>query len=350
MKKILTVYTGGTICSAPDGKKRALSLKLAESTILANFLGSDSSCAKYGEDLFYNSGLESEFQTLSENMTTFKLEKIVNHIKSFDMKKYCGIIVLHGTDTLAFTSNLFAFVFSDISVPVMIVSGNRPPMDKESNANDNFRTAVELIMEEIPPNVYVPYRNSDGKMYIHLGSTLLQCKDFSEDFFSASSDKTSIVNTSGAIQKEFFEKYRTFSDKRTEKNIFKGIADGSSVTTVFPYPGLNYKRISLENVDAILHASYHSQTVCVENDSEYSVVYLAQECKKWGIPLFIAPCTISDGQYSSVYDLAENTDAILLDMSFEAAYVKLLLAIGSGITQYDQIKAFVCDEINNEKI
>lgn len=183
MKKILTVYTGGTICSSPEDGQRKLNSTIAKRALICNYAASDSEYAPLTESLFADSGFDTEHQTLSENMTPARLSCILNHISGFSQKDYSGIIVMHGTDTLAYTAALFAFAFSNTGIPVMLVSGNRPPMDEKSNANANFRTAVELIMKNIAPNVYVPYRNSDGNTYLHLASTLMSCNNFSEDFF-----------------------------------------------------------------------------------------------------------------------------------------------------------------------
>ena len=345
-KKILTVYTGGTICTAPTAQGRELSPAVAKRALLLRFSESNSPFARHCEELFVDSCMPSEYQTLSENMTLSKLERIIEHIKSFDLESYRGVIILHGTDTLAFSSAMLSFAFCDTQVPIMLVSGNRPPMDNESNANANFSAAAELIMKGIAPNVYVPYRNSDGSVYLHLGSSLMQCANYSEDFFSA-------PNRSFVLDDAILENCAEISSKRKKINTPQKL-DGKALL-LYPYTGLDYARISLDGICGIIHGSYHSGTVCIERNDESgeystrSILYLADRCKRAEIPLFVAPSRLDTEQYSSVYDLCKNSEATLLDMTAESAYAKLILGISNGYFG-KELKRFMLEEINNEFI
>ena len=355
MKKILTVYTGGTICCASDGEKRNLSPALSKRALLADFAVSSSPFAGLSNDLFEDSGLCEKNQTLSENITFSKLEYIVNHIKSFDFSKFSGIIVMHGTDTLAFTAALFSFVLRETDIPIMLVSGNRPPSDPLSNAGANFRAAVDLILNSIAPNVYVPYKNSDGNMYLHFGNRLMQCTSFSEDFFSAP-HRTGLLVNNGTLCENDRNLCADFSNKRsrqeTSDNEFTFVSD--SVMLINPYTGLDYSHISLDGIKAVIHGTYHSGTVCVERNREdekyssHSIIYFAEKCKTADVPLFIAPCKLDDDQYSSTFDLSKNTGAFLLNMTTEAAYAKAITAVsyclcGTGLPLFMSLD--LCGEI-----
>jgi len=338
MKKILTVYTGGTICSAPTGECRELSPKIAKRALLRKFAESSSPYALFATELFEDSDLPEEYMTLSENMTLSRLSGIIEHIKSFDAEKYSGIIVMHGTDTLAFTAAFFAFVFANTKIPIMLVSGNRPPMDEKSNAADNFSAAVSLIAEGISPNIYVPYKNSDGKIYVHLGSNIMQCGDFSEDFFGADVKKTFLLGEAIPPQR------RTANEN--ELNL-QDVSD--KVLIIRPYTGLNYSRISLDGIKAVLHGSYHSGTVCVSAESDFSALSFAKRCDKSGIPLIIAPSRLDENQYSSAFELSENSNSLLLNTTLEAAYAKLILGLSQGLDGAS-LSTFMLTEINNELI
>ncbi|MBQ2661932.1 MAG: asparaginase [Clostridia bacterium] len=348
MKKILAVYTGGTICSAQNDENRSLNLTFAKSVLLDKFKSECPSYVKNADELFFDSCLESKNQTLSESMTFSKLNAIINHIKGFNASDYAGIIVLHGTDTLAFTASLFSFVFADTKIPIMLVSGNRPPADNKSNANVNFKTAVELILQGITPNVYVPYQNTDGIMYLHLGTSIMQSGSFSDDFFSASSEKSFPVTSI----KETLEKCKAFSQKSTFDFAFNTLSS-SEALLIHPYTGLDYSKIALDNVKAIVHSTYHSGTVCTERSyntdtySEYSILTLCENCRKRNIPLIIAPTRLGSNQYSSVHDLAKATNALLLDMTTESAYTKLIFALSLNL-QGVALTDFMKSEINFE--
>ena len=356
MKKILVVYTGGTICSAPQDGQRKLHTTLAKRAILANFSAGPSRYAGSADQLFEDSRLCKCHQTLSENMTVAKLDRIVDHLKTFDLNDYAGVILLHGTDTLAYTAALLSFLYADTPVPILLVSGNRPPMDPESNANENFRVAVELILGKIPPNVYVPYQNSDGKIWLHLGSTVMQCANFSEDFTNASANKMFAVDGDHICSDDLLQQCAPFStvenaSVRTVTEHFDHLRDDALL--IYPYTGLRYSNILIDHAPAIVHGTYHSGTVCTErNDpaaaySSNSVLWLLKKCNEQNIPVFIAPCKMGAEQYSSVFDAACFENAVLLNMTTEAAYGKLLIGISCGL-KGEPLVHYMRTQLNHE--
>lgn len=346
--KILIVYTGGTICSFLGDHSRELNVDRAKSVIIDNFENGDSKFAHLAAELFEDSRLT--VNTLSENMTLAKQNSIIANIRSFDLEQYKGVIVLHGTDTLAYTASLLSLIFCNSPVPIMMVSANRPPNDPLSNANDNFKTATELILNGIAPNVYAPYRNSDGVIYVHIASTLIQCANFSEDFYNASKER---VFPAGNVDHSVC---KSLSDSRSDiANIYPSNLIGDSVLYVHPYAGLDYSRIDLTGIKSIVHGTYHSGTVCVERGtetedySECSILYFAEKCRTLGIEIFMAPCVLDGDQYSSVYDAVQNGGITPLNMTVEAAYAKALLGISLG---YDKTKLheFMLLDISGEII
>ena len=115
--KILVLSTGGTIGSAtkdgvmsPDKNATALLVLLYESSFqdVAEF------------------DCESVSDILSENVTEPFYEKLINRLLAVDTEKYDGVIVLHGTDTLAYTSSLAAMVCRSLPIPVGFVGANYP--------------------------------------------------------------------------------------------------------------------------------------------------------------------------------------------------------------------------------
>ena len=346
MTEILTVYTGGTICSFETGECRSLDTSRAKRLIESKFLDNKGQFGIDNEIIFKDSELDE--QTLSENMTTDKLMRIVNHIKSFDLSKFQGVIVLHGTDSLAYTASLFSFVFSELEIPIMLVSGHKPPNEDGTNANENFGTAVKLIADGIAPNVYVPYENTNGEMWLHLGATLMQCPNFSDDFENADNNKKFLIG-----DREILKKCKKYSDARNPVDLI--IKKGKSVLNIFPYTGLDYKRISLRKIGAVVHGTYHSGTICVERNGSYekygrsSVLSLADKCRKKNIPIFAAPSKLGEEQYSSVFDAVKYGGIIPLYMTTESAYGKALLGIRSGL-EGNELIVFMQTEINNEII
>lgn len=328
MKKILIISTGGTICSKVIDGCRRLAPDVSESTVVENFYKNEKYASLSG-GIFENSGFSTK--TLSENMTFSRLEGLISHIRGFELRDYRGVIILHGTDTLAYTAALLSMVLSITPVPVMLVSGDAPPDMEISNANVNFATAVQCILDGIPPNVYVPYRNADGKVRVHLASRLMQSANFTSDFRSAG----------GEVD------FKKASESRRPLPFEVKHLD-PSVLLVYPYVNLDYSRIDLDGVTAVAHGSYHSGTFCTEGGS-HSITTFARRCKENDVALFVAPCTLGEEQYESVYSAMAEAAFTPVSMTLEMLFIKLTLAVSAGL-HGDELRELVTGEYNNEII
>ena len=202
MKKILLILVGGTICTSLNEHGTLSISEGAGVKLVEKFKNSDSPFKdkveiKPTENLFI----------LSENMSIENWNLMLDtYRKHINTDNFDGVIFAHGTDTLAFSTSLFSLILANTDIPVFFVSSNARLDSDRANGNDNFRYAVELICKGIEPNVYATYKNiSDGRMYIHLGSRLKQCANYSEDFFSDGA--TDITDISDETLKKIKEKY-----------------------------------------------------------------------------------------------------------------------------------------------
>ncbi len=346
MSKILVILTGGTICSAQnENLKRQSDAEKAKNYIIADFEESDS---PYSKSLHFDTVSLKE-DILSENMTVRVWNELLDIFRSVDWKKYKGIIVLHGTDTLAFTASLLSIALCGAPLPVCLVSAQLPlrtPEDEKeerTNGYANFRTAAELIMNGIAPNVYAVYRNMDGRMLLHYGAHLKQCPNYSNDFHSADE-----VELKGSLYGGTPFKEGGFCLDRLGK-----LTD--CVMLITPYVGINYKRFGLDGVSAVVHGTYHSDTVCVERkkDSkpygEHSILYLLDRCKERGVPLFLVPCDEAAFAYDSTGDALRHGAVGIAGTTAELAYAKVLIGCALGY-KGDTLAEFLKTDVNGETV
>lgn len=344
MDKILVMLTGGTICSAPnENKKRQSDAESAKSYIISDFEESDSPFAKVVT--FDTVKLVPDI--LSENMTIASWNGLLDLLREVKWEDYKGVIILHGTDTLAFTASLLSLLLCGVPVPLCMVSAQLPlrtpdgKKEERTNGYANFRTAAELIMNGIAPNVYAVYRNMDGKMLLHYGAHLKQCPNYSNDFHSVSE----IEITASSCKGKAFGTDSLYLDKLT------GLKD--EVMLITPYVGINYARFNIEGLSAIVHGTYHSDTVCVERkkDSEaygrFSVLSLLERCKERDIPLFLAPCDEAAFAYDSTGDALRSGALGIARTTLETAYVKALIGVSLGY-KGDALIKFLKTDINCE--
>lgn len=357
--KILVILTGGTICSTLNQNLKNQS----NATAVKNLIIED---YKKSNSPFKN---EVEFDViklipdiLSENMTINSWNNLLRLFKTqVRWEDYKGIILLHGTDTLAYTASLLSLLLTGAPIPIILVSAQLPLVkvvqrkngktskevkQTKSNGYVNFKASVELILNGIAPNVYVVYRNLKnndkfGKLYVHLGSNLLQCKNYTSNFYSESQVEIKEVKNA-KWQGLPFETNAFYLDKIKELS--------TGVILITPYVGLDYSKYNLENVKAIVHNTYHSSTVCVERKSNsdgysnYSILSLLDRCKD-KIPVYLAPCDSNSYSYESTGDAINNGALCISNTTLETAYIKTLIAYSlMGVDK----KSFLRESLNYE--
>ena len=322
--KILIILTGGTICSCEDSNgERSSQADTAQYKITSIFSESDSPYNNVEFDYIISTDI------LSENMTVKTWNKMLSDFRALgSAEEFAGIIVLHGTDTLAYTSSLLSVMLTHLNIPTFLVSAQLPLDNEATNGNANFRAAVELIMNGIKPNVYAVYKNSDGNMYVHLGAHLKQCANFSDDFFS--DDSYMLSDNKNALWQGV--------DFENKLNLINEVAElKNGVLLLVRYVGLDYESIDLSKASVIVHNTYHTTAVCVERSKkagEYtsnSILYFLDKCSEKGVDVLLAPCDAEAFSYESTGDALQNGAMCVSNKTLELAYTKTLVGHSLGL-------------------
>ena len=320
---ILLVLTGGTICTSVRDGLRSLDTDAASLRLVETF---QNSASPFAQSVRFTVG--ERFHTLSENMTVSVWNRMIEYLKTVDFSAYDGIIIAHGTDTLAYTASMFALLLAGIEIPVIFVSSNAPLEHGDARANGaaNFRAAVDCVGYGIAPGVYATYRNvTDRRMYLHMGSQLKQCADYSEDFHSVGA--LDITSLSPETLSELPETVAPSAPLLRTLNA--PLTD--CVLKIRPYVGIRYDAYRVEKFRAVLHGTYHSGTACVgDGYSPASVLYLLDRCADVGTDLYLSPAWSQGELYDTVpvmLNHSRNGRRVipLNGMTEETAYCKLLL-------------------------
>lgn len=353
MKPILLILTGGTICSFGDSQNvnRDVNVEKAKRLIIENF---ENSSSAYTDTEFQ---VKYILDTLSENMTTAKWNTLTEYLKTVDFDSYKGVIMAHGTDTLAYTACFMSLIMSGVDIPVCIVSSQLPLNEKYANGNRNFSMAVSLIRQGIPAGVYVPYANMNGEMYVHMGAHLLQCENYLDDFYSY--DAVMVNETKAAEYIKKISEKKNAGQRKTKQSFnidLKRLSEiSSSVLYIKPYVGLDYSMYKIDNkIKAVVHGLYHSCTACVERqtkEQEYtsaSILYLIEKCNSLNIPVIAEPCREDVNLYVSGNDMTEAGAIPVYGMTSEMVYVKTLVGCAMNLEKEsltDFLRTNICGEI-----
>ena len=317
MAKILLILTGGTICCQKRDGVLSSCTETAELQLVDDFRHSDSPwreaefCSRFPLD------------TLSENMTVDYWQLILEELRQTDLAAWDGIILVHGTDTLAFSAALLDAALDGCRTPLVMVASNYPLADARANGGGNFRAAVELICDRLlPGGVWAVYRNSDGRTWLHRGRELRQSEIGSDDFFSLGARDTA----------EIIQALPALPGPETLPLLQAGPLT-NCVLLLRPYVGLDYSRFDLTGLRAVVHGVYHSGTACTGRkspDQPYgssSLLSLVNRCRERGIPFFIGPLSYGPRHdpYSTMADYLASCAIPVTDISPESVYARAVL-------------------------
>ena len=239
--RLLTVFTGGTIsCSEADG-----------------VLSPDSQNGSYLLGLARQAGVRDDFETvqpfsvLSENMTAAHLRALRACIAERLGEGYDGVIVTHGTDTLAYTAAYLDFVFCAQETPVVLVSANYPLRDSRSNGLQNFVAAAGFLRTG-EKGVFVAYHNTgDRQTTIHRGREVLPQTPYEDSVFSL------FMHPYGWMENGVWT--RNPDHPQTAQDDLSACELNGRVLFLRPYVGMVYP--ALPDVKAVLLEGWHSGTL-----------------------------------------------------------------------------------------
>lgn len=303
--KILTVFTGGTIsCSSEGG---VLSPDKNNSFLLL--------------DMYRENDSETEFETvfpysiLSENLCAENLGMLYDCLRKYDLGKFDGVIVTHGTDTLQYTGAFLSYRLGLCDTPVVLVSANYPLSDSRSNGFENFCAAVEFIRSGQGKGVFISYKNTEEEFAcIHRAIRAMPHKPYSDDLESLDNQIYGRITESG------FVKNPDYSESADEFELL-GAPDGKSVLYLRPYVGIIYPE-SLEPYKAVLLEGYHSGTIRTEGSE---IKEFCEKAKKSGIPVYLTGA--EDGfNYESKREFENLGIKVLPKTPPISAYIKIWLS------------------------
>ena len=299
--KLLTVFTGGTIsCSEADG-----------------VLSPDSQNGSYLLGLARQAGVRDDFETvqpfsvLSENMTAAHLRALRACIAERLGEGYDGVIVTHGTDTLAYTAAYLDFVFGAQETPVVLVSANYSLRDSRSNGLQNFVAAADFLRTG-EKGVFVAYHNTgDGRTTIHRGREVLPQMPYEDSVFSL------FMQPYGWMENGVWT--RNPDHPQTVQDDLSACELNGRVLFLRPYVGMVYP--ALPDVKAVLLEGWHSGTLPTATEELRA---FCRAAKEKGVGVYL-----TGSRDGFAYESKQLFEALgirtMQPMSPSAAYVYLML-------------------------
>ena len=308
-KKILLLTTGGTIASLPGGEglepRRSEVMELALDQ-LRNF---------------YDITVDDVMCLDSSNITPEEWQLIARHIfgrrEGFD-----GIVVSHGTDTMAYTASAVTFMLPDIDLPVVFTGSQLPLADMLSDGPSNLRTAFAMAASG-HPGVFLAF---DRKVMLGCRAVKVRASGFSA-FESVNARYAAQVTNRGLVVDEVVLPVRRgearFCPEISREIFLLKLTPGLNPAVFDVLAAMGYKGIVIEAFGLggvnVLHKGLRGIRRAVED----------------GISVVVTTQCLYDSANLQVYQVGTKLLELGViqgrDMTSEAAMTKLMWAIGQGM-------------------
>jgi len=308
-KKILLLTTGGTIASMPGGE----GLEPHRSDVMNREL----------EQLrtYYDITVQDIMCLDSSNMRPEEWETIARSV--FESRGTCdGIVISHGTDTMAYTASALTWMLPNIDLPVVFTGSQLPLADMLSDGPDNLRTAFAMAASG-HPGVFLAF---DRKVMLGCRAVKVRASGFSA-FESVNAKYAALVSNRGLVVNEsILPKPTGPAQLRTQvsKNVFLlKLTPGLNPAVFDMLAAMGYKGIVAEAFGLggvnVLHKGLRGIHRAVED----------------GISVVITTQCLYDSANLGVYQVGSKLLELGViqgrDMTSEAAMTKLMWAIGQGM-------------------
>ena len=175
---VVIMSTGGTIASRVDYRTGAVRSAISASD-LYGVVPELSDLAKVDTEIV--------FSLYSENITQKHWTELAQTVAKRIESGVDGVVIAHGTDTMAYTSAALSFALQNLPVPVVVVgaqrSSDRPSSDAATNLIGAVKAAGEGPFAEVGLAMHETI--SDIAIVVHRGTKVRKCHTSRRDTFKS---------------------------------------------------------------------------------------------------------------------------------------------------------------------
>lgn len=242
---------------------------------------------------------------------------------------YDGFVVLHGSDTMAFTASALSFMLEGLNKPVIFTGSQLPIGEIRTDAKENLITALEIASAKQNGLARVPEVCIYFDFQLFRGNRAFKYN--SAKFEAFRSPNYPVLAEAGVHLR-----YNDSSIRQCDDGVFRVHKKlNNSIAVLKLYPG-----ISQETVKAIVNSATSAiilETFGAGNTStdEWFLNCLQSAIDNGKVILDISQCkvgTVELGRYETSRPLKDMGVASGFDMSYEAAVTKLMFLLGRGFS------------------
>jgi len=320
MTSILIIYTGGTIGMVND--------PVTGDLVPFDFRQIRQNVPELGR-LDYKLDVYSFDPILdSSNMTPDIWAQIAVLIRD-RYASYDGFVILHGSDTMAFTASALSFMLENLGKPVVLTGSQLPIGEIRTDAKENLITALEIAATKKPDGqpmvpevcIYFDYQLLRGNRSIKYNS---------EKFEAFRSPNYPLLAEAG-VTLSFFNNYILPQPKHA---LIVHLDYNPNIGVLKLYPGISelaVRAVTSSTVAAIVMETFGSGNT---STADWFIDCLQEAIDAGKIIIDITQCqrgSVELGMYQTSRRLKEIGIVSGYDMTFEAATTKLMYLMGQQL-------------------
>ena len=336
MNSILIIYTGGTIGMVHDEKTGAL-----KTFNFASLLDEIPEIKKFKakiETISFDNPIDSS------NMQPENWLQIAKLI--FDnYQKHDGFVILHGSDTMAYTASALSFILENLSKPVILTGSQLPIGAMRTDAKENLLSAIEIASLKENNQAVVPEVAIYFEYNLYRGNR--STKVSAEEFAAFKTPNYPLLAEAGVNLK--FNK-SVISKVNNKSLVFHKTLD-NHIATIKLFPGITKEQIfstlHIPGLKAIVMETFGAGNASTQI---WFTDLLMEAIKKGILILNISQCdggSVDQGKYET--SVAFNKMGVIggKDMTFEAAVTKLMYLLGTKLST-SEIKKLLSQSLRGE--
>jgi L-asparaginase len=327
-QKILLVYTGGTIGMVKDKVKNTL--------VPFNFNGLLKAIPELKSDEVDLENISIKTPVDSSNMHPNIWVEIAKIIET-NYAYYDGFVILHGTDTMAYTASVFSFMLENLNKAVIFTGSQIPIGARRSDAKENLITAVEIAASGKVNEVCIYFEDQ-----LYKGNRTVKVN--TEHFEAFESPNYPILAEAGVTIK-----YKSVLQKKGNQKlvVHKNCSDDVAILKLFPGIKLATIEAIIKSAKGIIIESFGAGNA--STNAEFTLL-LIQGIQEGKIIMNISQCLHGEavrGQYETNEPFEKSGVICGKDITTESAITKLMFLLGQGLTD-DAIKAQLQTNLRGE--